>query len=130
MNQHENNNESEIPLADQNENRAHEEAMLEFPIVEFSTPRVNNQGTQALWSSGVIEYGTATMPPDRPLSVDEVITLAEAVDDPVRLMIGGSVVAEGALVQEEGRIGIRLTRILNREPCSEDQTKKAIENAA
>jgi hypothetical protein len=59
-----------------------------------------------------------------------VVTLEEDLQDPVRLVINGQVVADGTLVREDGRIGIRVLRIFKRELWSELAGEDVIEDAA
>lgn len=101
-----------------------------FPIVDFSQAP-NDECSEPSWIDGVIQYGTVDTLPTMRNQVGDVITLDQAVGEPVRLLIRGQVVAEGTLVREKDRVGIRISRILStQQSTGQELGKDAIEDAA
>ena len=47
------------------------------------------------------------------LKVGEILALNETVDKPIELELNGVVVAEGMLVAQDGKYGVKLTKLMN-----------------
>jgi flagellar motor switch protein FliN/FliY len=80
-----------------------------------------NPAVLSLPVSIIVSVGSAKLTVDQLLSLDadNILTLDAAIDDPVDLLIGGRVIARGALVESDGDpggIGVRIMSIVREEP--------------
>lgn len=62
----------------------------------------------------VAELGTAEMTVDElfKLAKQDVVTLNEALDAPVTLLLNGKAIARGALLAVDDNLGVRITELL------------------
>ena len=103
-----------------------------FPIVEFSKVETDaiRQDAVSPWTWGVLVYGTNSNSRSDPLCAGDVVTLDERVGAPVRLMVHGEFVAEGMLVRENQRVGLRISRVVSRQQSPQQISKDVVDDAA